>query len=219
VFQNKLCDIIPPITNESENAQVERCLHARSADCWRNSLALFQRVIASTILKQVRLIGFERERIEDLIQEVYVRLCAHECRILREAKAKTAASVFGLVQAVAITAVLDNYRSHRATKRGGRAAIVSLEDFHPAPAAQDLDRDILIGQIDSILKKYSEKATEQRDCQVFWLYYQHGFTAKDISGLPGIGLSSKGVESLVYRLTAEVRRQILPPDNSKGSGA
>jgi RNA polymerase sigma-70 factor (ECF subfamily) len=180
---------------------------------------VFQRVIASTIIKQVRLIGLDPARVEDLIQEVYVRLCADECRVLRETTAQSAASVFGLVQAVALTAALDNHRLHRATKRGGGVATVPLDDSHLAPSAHDLDREILIGQIDSILKKYGEKATERRDCQVFWLYYQHGFTARDISALPGIGLSAKGVESLVYRLTAEVRRQISPPGGAKGGGA
>jgi RNA polymerase sigma-70 factor (ECF subfamily) len=204
------------IIQELDRAHVERCIRERSAECWRAALTFFRRVIASTIIKHSRQLRYEQDQIEDLIQEVYVRLCVNECRILREASAATAASVFGLVQAVATTVVLDFHRSRGAAKRGGTVSIVPLEPFHAASETPDPDQDVLISQIDSILKGLRDQSTHRRDCQVFWLFYRHGFTAKDIATLPGVGLSPKGVESVIYRLTSIVRRHITAAGHSKG---
>jgi len=36
---------------------------------------------------------------------------------------------------------------------------------------------------------------------IFWLYYEQGYSAKEISLLPSMGLTVKGVESTLQRLT------------------
>jgi len=50
--------------------------------------------------------------------------------------------------------------------------------------------------------------TLQRDRTIFWLYYRQGLTAKEIGALPSIGLSLKGVESTLHRLTQLVREHL-----------
>jgi RNA polymerase sigma-70 factor, ECF subfamily len=51
--------------------------------------------------------------------------------------------------------------------------------------------------------------TKDRDRTIFWLYYRQGMTAKEITGLPGIGLSLKGVESALHRLVKLVRDHLV----------
>jgi hypothetical protein len=48
----------------------------------------------------------------------------------------------------------------------------------------------------------------ERDRKLFWLYYRVGLTADAIAGLPSIGLSTKGVESSLLRLTRLLRDEI-----------
>ena len=36
--------------------------------------------------------------------------------------------------------------------------------------------------------------------QIFWLYYRHGFTAKQIAALPALGLTIEDVEEILRRL-------------------
>jgi len=55
---------------------------------------------------------------------------------------------------------------------------------------------------------------------VFWLYYRAGFTASAIASLPTVGLTTKGVESLIFRLTRIVRENLAGPlaNNPDGAG-
>jgi hypothetical protein len=68
--------------------------------------------------------------------------------------------------------------------------------------------NVLIGQIARCIEDGSPEARSTRDATIFCLYYRHGLTAKAISRLPTIGLSVKGVESTLLRLTRMVRRKL-----------
>jgi RNA polymerase sigma-70 factor (ECF subfamily) len=66
----------------------------------------------------------------------------------------------------------------------------------------------MVREVDEHIDRLAENS---RDKTVFWLYYQHGFTARAISSLPNIGLTPKGVESCIYRLTKAVREVVKRP--------
>ena len=44
---------------------------------------------------------------------------------------------------------------------------------------------------------------------IFWLYFRQGMSTKEIASLPTIGLSAKGVGSVIERLKHGIREQIL----------
>ena len=71
-----------------------------------------------------------------------------------------------------------------------------------------MEREVLLKQIDRCLETCSEGSDQERDCLIFWLYYQQGMSAKAIAALPTVGLTAKGVESAIFRLTRLVREQI-----------
>jgi RNA polymerase sigma-70 factor (ECF subfamily) len=48
----------------------------------------------------------------------------------------------------------------------------------------------------------------ERDRALFWLYYRQGFTAEEIGRLTAIGLTAKGVESALRRVTTWLRGEI-----------
>jgi RNA polymerase sigma factor (sigma-70 family) len=77
-------------------------------------------------------------------------------------------------------------------------------------AYEGLERSILLRQIDAYLKTLAHEPTFARDYAIFWLYYKEGLTAKAIAGFAWVGLSVKGVESTLLRLTRLVRRQLDP---------
>jgi RNA polymerase sigma-70 factor (ECF subfamily) len=62
-------------------------------------------------------------------------------------------------------------------------------------------------QILTRLKTLSSSPTYERDVAIFWLYYEQGYTAKEISLLPTVQLTVKGVESTLLRLTRFIRDQ------------
>jgi RNA polymerase sigma-70 factor (ECF subfamily) len=72
-----------------------------------------------------------------------------------------------------------------------------------------LDRKILIQQIDKFLREATVGRGSKRDLTIFWLYYRVGLTASAIASLPCVALSTKGVESILHRLTALVRECLV----------
>jgi len=44
---------------------------------------------------------------------------------------------------------------------------------------------------------------------IFFLYYRQGYTAAEIAALPSLQLTTKGVESIIARLTHMIRSHIM----------
>jgi DNA-binding transcriptional regulator LsrR (DeoR family) len=44
---------------------------------------------------------------------------------------------------------------------------------------------------------------------IFWLYFRQGMSTKEIASMPAIGLSTKGVGSVIERLKQCIREQII----------
>jgi RNA polymerase sigma-70 factor (ECF subfamily) len=74
------------------------------------------------------------------------------------------------------------------------------------PAAQ-MRQSALLAQLDGKLRSAPEMIGE-RDRTLFWLYYRQGFTAEEIASLAGSGLTAKGVESALRRVTIWLRAQV-----------
>jgi RNA polymerase sigma-70 factor (ECF subfamily) len=108
----------------------------------------------------------------------------------------------------------DHFRRKRAEKRGGRSEAVPIEPHLSDEVVSDtravgaVEWLSLIAQLDGLLKLYP-KTVSQRDRDLFWLYYRQGLTAEAISRIPAIGLSAKGVESALQRLTRLLRETIV----------
>jgi RNA polymerase sigma-70 factor, ECF subfamily len=75
--------------------------------------------------------------------------------------------------------------------------------------AEKFDRDLLIQQIDACLLTVASGPNSVRDRRIFWLYYRVGLAASAIAALPTIGLSTKGVESTLLRLTRQIRGHLV----------
>jgi RNA polymerase sigma-70 factor (ECF subfamily) len=92
-------------------------------------------------------------------------------------------------------------------KRGGKVLTMALledEGQLPVDAARPAARmhlDALLVQLDEKLRSAPETISE-RDRALFWLYYLQGYTAEEIARLSGAGLTAKGVESAIRRVTA-----------------
>jgi len=74
------------------------------------------------------------------------------------------------------------------------------------PAAR-MRQSALMEQLDRKLRSAPE-AVGERDRVFFWLYYRQGFTAEEIAGLAACGLTAKGVESALRRVTIWLRAEV-----------
>ena len=149
----------------------------------------------------------------DIIQETFLKLCEQERRILRDFEPRGDDSFLGLLRIVATSVANDYYRRQYSAKRGGKVVTMSLLDGEgatPADGARSssqMQQAALLAQLDKKLLSAPDVIGE-RDRALFWLYYREGFTADEISRMAPSGLTAKGVESALRRVTMWLRAEV-----------
>lgn len=186
---------------------LQLCLSTDAEERWREFVRRTQSLIASVIINTVR-----RWRepapslVDDLIQDVYVKLFANDRKALRSIKNEYENTIFGYLKVVASNVVRDHFR-----QLANKADEIDLDDAALPPGPNDSEHLEFLykkEQIKGILKTLSSSGTYQRDSAIFWCFYEQGYTAKEISLLPTAGLSVKGVEAVLFRLTRYVREKL-----------
>ena len=163
--------------------------------------------------------------VHDIVQEIFMKLCEQERRILREFEPRGEDSFLGLLRLVSASVANDYFRRSHSAKRGGKVVTMALaEEGAPGPMASvhptaRLDQEVLLAQLDQKLRSAPEVICE-RDRALFWLYYRQGLTAEEIASLSGAGLTPKGVESALRRVAKWLRGEVErhKPGNPAESG-
>jgi RNA polymerase sigma-70 factor (ECF subfamily) len=199
---------------------IELCATSGDPDAWQEFQRRFHKLIASVIVRVGYSLGERRNAVfEDLVQDTYLKICANERRLLKCFKSKHPDAFYGMLKVTAGNVARDYFRKEKSDKRypGSLPAdIDAVKDFVPdgnAPGAKQIERKILIQQIDDVLQ---EKCSE-RDREIFWLHYRQGFTAEEIAAIPSYDLSTKGVETALHRLRELLCRTLeTPPPQPEG---
>jgi RNA polymerase sigma-70 factor, ECF subfamily len=168
---------------------------------WEELIATLQPIFARAIYRIAGTWGtVNAAEIDDVIQETFLKLGASGQDALLRANLESEASAIAYLKVMAVNTARDYFKAKYSEKRGLelQSSGVPLEEIAYS-GRPTTDREILFSQIDSALE------ADPRDRTLFWLYYRHGFTAREISLIPGYGLSVKGVESVIYRLTCAVK--------------
>ena len=186
----------------------------------------FRPLISTVVLRTARswgetIPGF----LDDLIQDTFLKLCADDCRLLRNFRAQHPSAIFAFLKVVTANVVHDHFKASHAAKRRAGGILTSLkiqgknEEFAANPAdgcdRDDVERKILIHEIDRCLIKAIAPTELPRSRRIFWLYYRCGLSARAISVLPSIDLTTKGVESTILRLNRLVKTVLARPQTEK----
>ena len=123
-------------------------------------------------------------------------------------------AVAGYIKTIAANVAHDHFKSLHSQKRGsGREKShirTSIPMLTPGSGRPSSDGTSSVVEADRrCLSTCSAGPDQERDRLIFWLYYQQGMSAKAIAVLPTVGLTSKGVESAILRLTRLVRQQLV----------
>lgn len=187
------------------------CLESNDPEAWQEFVRRFQPLIARIVVKSIRRWTHPAPSLADeLVQETYVKLIDNDYRALRKFDLQHENAFFAFLKVVASNVVQDHFRSSYSSKRGSGRAAEDIETVGTSVAtntdsAGAAERRILINEIQRCLETLRNEPNFARDQAIFWLYYEQGLTAKAIAELPGIGLTVKGVESTLLRLTRYVR--------------
>jgi RNA polymerase sigma-70 factor (ECF subfamily) len=196
----------------SVNDLAKLCAHSAEVPDWEE---LVRRCspLATVVAKRISRLWVSDPSpvtIEDIVQDVFLKLCEQDRRILRDFEPRGEDSFLGLLRIVTASVANDYYRRQYSAKRGGKVLTVPLLDRDSAPASLQhfgMQHSALLQQLDRKLLS-APKIIGARDRALFWLYYRQGFTAEEISRLPASGLTPKGVESALRRVATWLREEI-----------
>jgi RNA polymerase sigma-70 factor (ECF subfamily) len=183
------------------------CLSSDEQEQWREFVRRTQPLIASVIINTVRRWKTPAPSlVDDLIQDTYVKLFANDKKALRAIKNEYENTIFGYLKVIASNVVRDHFR-----QPVNKADEIELSDAVLPPGPQDRERLEFLHkkeEIKGILETLSSSETYDRDVAIFWLFYEQGYTAKEISLIPTVALSVKGVEAVLFRLARYARERL-----------
>jgi RNA polymerase sigma-70 factor (ECF subfamily) len=204
---------------------LKACVDGHDPAAWEEFIRQYHSVIALSVRRNVRSGSVSGDIVDDLVQETFLKLCKDGCSILRNFNLQNDNSLHAFLKVVAANVTRDHFRRETAARHGGAVQPGAPQDVEAAPApasaTAQLERKILLSEIESHLNQCVSGRHSERDKQVFWFYYRHGFTADAIAALPNIGLQLSGVESTLRRLATQLREKLVikPPLKGKGAGS
>jgi RNA polymerase sigma-70 factor, ECF subfamily len=195
---------------------IRACAESNDAASWEEFVSRFHRAISLSIIRTAdHWNQFSRHLVDDLVQETYLKLCADRCRLLHAFAEEHPEAIEGYIKMIATNVARDHFKAGHSQKRGAGQEQESLTDIEVPGSVTSLgspetmEKHVLLKQIDDCLMQCGAGPDDERDRAIFWLYYRHGMSAKAIAALPSVGLTPKGVESAILRLTRLVREQVM----------
>lgn len=193
---------------------LQLCLSIDAEEHWRQFVRRTQPLIANVIINTVgRWKKPAPSLVDDLIQNTYVKLFDNDKKALRSIKNEHENTMFGYLKVIASNVVRDYFRQPI-----NKADEIELTDTVVRPGPQDRERLKFVENKEEAkraLKTLSSSETYERDEAIFWLYYEQGYSAKEISLMPHLKLTVKGVEGVILRLTRYVRGKLGSEDPEK----
>ena len=187
---------------------VDQCLTTNNADVWQEFIRRFQPMIAGVVARAAsRWVPVSESIVDDLVQETYIKLCAENCRRLREFESRCDESIYGYIKSIAYSVTLDYFKKHYASKRGAR--LRSNMDADTSLRLVGKESSVELNLLLHELEELSGQGMEgKRDRLIFNLYYRKGYATKEIAQICRLGLSQKGVESCLHRLIERLRKRV-----------
>jgi RNA polymerase sigma-70 factor (ECF subfamily) len=198
------------------------CAGPRDDEAWEEFVSRVGKPISLTVMRTASLWGeASRALVEDLTQTTYLKLWQDGCRLLRDFAIQHPEGILGYIKKTAANATHDYFKhGHSQSSGGGNPHVstsdVDLEAGKEVHGSQEkIAFGVFLNEIDDHLKRSLTGPDQERDRMIFWLYFRQGMSTKEIASLPAIGLSTKGVGSVIERLKYCIREQIVgvPPDS------
>ncbi len=207
MIENSSCSSLP------DEALVRLCATTDDPLAWREFLRRFTPVISRQVVRS----GYGClvvENVEDLVQQVLVRLCSRDRRALRDFDFRYPGGIYGYFKKVATTVVRDHHKREAADKRPNKDGAQSLEDFDVPDSADrrghagHTHRQTLLRELEPFVLDCAGSRNRERNVTIFWLRHNQGMTMAEIATLHRLGLNEKGVGALVERMVRCVREKL-----------
>jgi RNA polymerase sigma-70 factor, ECF subfamily len=195
----------------------EACFNEGSTEIWSEFVRRFHPLLVRVAKRTAAKTGIlESVSVEDLVQEIYLKICAARKQLCNHFQpACSSNSVFGYMKTLAVNTVLDQARAIASRRKlikpqdetsGSQDLEIAMD---PASGLSRIDQNVLLRQIEAMLRRVGNGKESERDRAIFWMYYRQGMTARAIADIPTLGLTVKGVETVIHRLTSHIRHEMF----------
>lgn len=201
------------------------CFASGDEAAWNEFVRRFRHLIASVVIRMAEQWGHvSNHMVDDLIQETYLKLYQERKRFAESFKPIHPDAIFGYLKVVTANLMHDRLKASHSLKRGEQvtealedSSVPRLSSRNDNSESLDLDRGVLLAEIDACLQDVASGHEGERDRQIFWLYYRVGLSSRAIAALPTTRLTTKGVESTVFRLSHAIRERLVRRHNARKS--
>jgi RNA polymerase sigma factor (sigma-70 family) len=170
-------------------------------------------------------IGDLKDVVEDLTQDVFVRLMDGERRAIAQFKGRNENSIYTYLNAIATNLVRDHVKMLRAQRRPQVAA--SLDETRRSNSPEELDEFLTLADklmssepdpeativegevrmhISGALDQVCRGSTTKRDRLIFRLYFLEGLTIDEITTYQSISLTQSGIEKRIFKIRSIIKK-------------
>ena len=192
------------------------CAGPRDEEAWEEFVARMGKPIRAIITRTAALWGSPSLWVvDDLIQVTYLKLWDGGRNLLRDFAIQRPEAILAYLKKTAANTTHDYFKHRVCHSSGGDRPHVSTSDIDPQAGAElhgspdTIDFGVFLREIDEHLRHCLTGSDPERDRTIFWLYFRQGMTTQEIASLAGIGLTAKGVGSVIDRLKDSIRDRIL----------
>ena len=192
------------------------CAGPRDDEAWEEFVSRVRKPIRMMITRAAAPWGKPSHGlVEDLAQVTYLKLWEGGRSLLRDFALQYPEGIVGYLKRIAANATHDHFKHRHSQSSGGDEPHVSTSDVEPVAGTEvhgseeRIAFQLFLSEIDEHLQRSLAGPDRERDRTIFWLYFRQGMSTREIGSLPGIGLSTKGVGSVIERMKQSVRDQIL----------
>jgi RNA polymerase sigma-70 factor, ECF subfamily len=189
---------------------LKACSESGNVNEWEEFIRRTNKLLNSTVRRACIRYGLPvADLIDDFLQDIYLKIARNPEQVLQRFVDENPEGIYPYLKIMAVNVVTDFCRSKEAARRRASDTVfLEGSDISTGHSSQQVESELLLAQVDHILNRHVQGPFSKRDHSVFWLYYQQGMTSKAIASLPGVELTTKGVEALLHRLTRVVRAEI-----------
>jgi RNA polymerase sigma factor (sigma-70 family) len=198
---------------------------------WHEFYSRFDERIWLVIYRECKAMGITKraaqfqQTVEDLVQDVYVKLSDNNCKALKNFIGASENSIYTYLGIIAKNVAKNHFIKMKAQKRpspeksiddvlaisetGETILIRDAVKSSYSDVEQNFSVEILKQEVEDILNKILTGKEKERDKLIFKLHLYQKFSAEDITKKFNFGLSSKRISNLLTFIKKELRQELL----------